>query len=295
MRDRGTRRKSAPLMVGLVVVASAIAVDAGCVGDTGGRRFAFEAAIGGAADEPARFTNERGWTVSLAKANVTVGPIYLNVVAPLTDTSPTARFFGLFVKDAWAHGEGHLGSGRIVGEILSQVTFDARSGALVPFPTAGAITSERIRTADVWFYPAPGIAPETTKIAAVAFDVAGEATRGAEAPVRFRGALVLDDAWLSDTEGTRGALSLAELRKVRGIATDFAASEGGRLEIRFDVRRLFRGADFANLTNNPTDADGTKVLVQAKTGKVTTDQVMTNLYQGLREATGTYAVRWIDP
>ena len=268
----------------------------GCAGGTGSKRFNFEARAGGAVKAtsgPFTFNNQTGWTITLTKADVTIGPLYLNVVPPLRDD--TQSFLDLFVKKAWAHGEGHLGAGRIIGEVLGQVKFSALSSNMVPFPIQGSITQEEVRTAEVWFYPEPGVSPDTTKIDTVALDVAGTATRDG-ASIRFRGALTLNDAWQPDVPtGTRGNLSIAEIRKVRGIQTEFFPSEGGRLEIRVDITRFFRGADFSNLESNPSDKDGTKVLVQSKTGKATTDQVMTNLYQGLREANGTYSVRWTDP
>jgi hypothetical protein len=268
----------------------------GCAGSTGSKRFSFEARAGGVAREgsgPFTFTNQKGWIITLTKADVTIGPVYLNVVPPLRDE--TQGFLDLFVKTAWAHGEGHLNEGRIVGEVLGQLRFSALSSDLVSFPVFGSLTQEEVRTAEVWFYPEPGVSPDTTKIDTVAFDVAGEATKDGST-VRFRGALVLNDAWQPDAPaGSRSTASITDIRKVRGIQTTFFPTEGGRLELRFDVTHLFRGADFGNLASNPSDKDGTKVLVQAKTGKVTTDQVMTNLYQGLRASSGTYAVRWVRP
>lgn len=280
----------------LATTALAPLASAGCAGGTGSKRFSFEARAGGVEREgggPFTFTNQTGWTITLTKANVTIGPVYLNVVPPLRDD--TQSFLDLFIKTAWAHGEGHLSEGRVVGEVLGQLRFDALSPELVPFPVLGSLTQEEVRTAEVWFYPEPGVAAEKTKIDTVAFDVAGEATKGG-ATIRFRGALKLDDAWQPDVPaGARATTPITDLRKVRGIPATFFPSEGGHLELRFDVTRLFRGADFSNLTANPSDKDGAKTLVQAKTGEVTTDQVMTNLYQGLRSSSGTYAIRWVGP
>jgi hypothetical protein len=154
---------------------------------------------------------------------------------------------------------------------------------------------EEVRTAEIWFYPAPGVSADTTNIDTVALAVAGEALRdGARVP--FRGELTLNDDWQPDqASGARGTQSITQIRQVRGIPSTFFPTEGGHLEIRVDVARLFRGADFSNLAPNPSDADGTKRLVQSKTGAYTTDQVMTNLYQGLREVEATYSVRWVAP
>jgi hypothetical protein len=151
------------------------------------------------------------------------------------------------------------------------------------------------RTTDVWLYPAPGVSADTTKIDTVTLDVAGVARRG-DQELRFRGALILNDAWLPDaTAGQRGTTSIALLRRVRGIPSAFTPENGGSLELRFDVRAPFRGADFSNLETSPSDRDGVKLLVQSKSGKNTTDQIMTNLFQGVRATTGTYSVRWASP
>lgn len=266
--------------------------DVGC-GATESKRFAFEARAGGierAPAEPYAFTNPKGWEVTLTKAKVTIGPIYVNVIAPLRQAASRVRL----LPEAHADDQ-HLGEGRVVGEVLGQVTFDALSPALAPFPTSGTITAEQVRTADIWLWPPPGIAPETTNIEAPSVELAGEAVRGAER-VRFRGTLILDEAWASDAQpGERSAVPMTEIRKARGVPASFFPTEGGALEIRVDVRALFRGADFASLAESPEDRDGTKVLVQSKRGKFTTDQVMRNVFQGLRSSSGTYAVRWVSP
>jgi hypothetical protein len=275
----------------------ALTVPSGCAGATDRTKFSFEARAGGAATGLSQadftFTNERNWTITLRKANVTLGPVYLNTVAPLVD-SPTG-FLGHFVRSAHADGGDHLGGGRIVGEVLSQITFNALSSELAPFPLLGTTTDEPVRTTDVWLYPAPGVSADTTKIDTVTLDVAGVARRG-DQELRFRGALILNDAWLPDaTAGQRGTTSIALLRRVRGIPSAFTPENGGSLELRFDVRAPFRGADFSNLETSPSDRDGVKLLVQSKSGKNTTDQIMTNLFQGVRATTGTYSVRWASP
>jgi hypothetical protein len=279
-----------------LVASVGLAAAIGCAGDTGSQRFSFEARIAGsgpATSDDHTFTNEKGWVVALSRASVTLGPVYLNVIPPLTDSS--ASIFRYFIRSAWAHGEGHLDAGRVTGEVLAQVSFDALSTELVSFPKRGDVTQEEVRTADVWFYPEPGVAVDTTKIDTIALDVAGTATR-AGGQVKFRGKLVLNDDWIADqTTGERGNQSITGIRQVRGVPASFFPVEGGQLEIRFDVTRLFRGADFASLKASPTDADGTKVLVQKQNSTSNRDQVMTNLYQGLRETGGTYSMRWVGP
>lgn len=262
----------------------------GCAADTGSQRFVFDAFAGGRADAaaPLTFTNARGWTVTLTRADVTLGPIYLNVAAPLRSArGPLDWLLPLAIAQ-----EEHLAEGRVVGEVLGQVRFSALSAELVPFAVPGDTTREAVRTAEVWFYPEPGVPPEATNIAGAALEVEGTAVRDGAA-LAFRGALVLDDDWLSEQPaGTRGSTSITELRQVRGIEAAFVPSPGGHLELRMDASALFRGADFASLADSPVEPDGTTRLVQER---ATRDQVMGNLYQGLRAADGTYALRWVDP
>lgn len=262
-------------------------------GSTGSTRFRFDARVAGVerdAAEPFTFTNETGWTVTLTKANVTIGPVYLNVIAPLRDEGAFVPWLG--VRHAFGDDD-HLGEGRMVGEVLGQVTFDALSPSFTIFPLPGTMTQEPIRTAEIWLWPPTS--PERVGIDDPVIEMAGEAVR-AGARVRFRGALILNEAWAADAKpGERSAQPITAVRKVRGVPASFFPHEGGALEIRFDVRRLFRGADFASLAANPSDDDGTKILVQSKTGKFTTDQVMKNVSQGLRASSGTFAVRWVLP
>lgn len=279
-------RRARRMLAGL---PAALALLIGCGADTGSQRFGFEARAGGASTAtgaPLEFTNQAGWAISLTRADVTLGPVYLNVQPPLR-----AGWLDWLVRPAFAQTS-HLDTGRVVGEVLGQVTFSALSPELVPFPVLGALAQEEVRTAEVWFYPSPNVPAETTAIDTVALDVAGEASRDG-VTYGFAGQLVLDDDWASQqAAGTRGSSSLVDIRQVRGIAAGFFPEPGGHLELRLDVTRLFRGANFASLEDNPPDASGVRTLVQAPAAR---DQVMSNLYQGLREANGTYAVSWVVP
>ncbi|MCS6898145.1 MAG: hypothetical protein RMJ98_00180 [Myxococcales bacterium] len=285
-------RLTTPALVSFAL--SLLGAPLACVGTTGGEKFEFEAVIGGIErnpEVPYTFLNEYGWTVSLSQADLTVGPLYLNTIAPLGGISFLQRW--LPVREARAHSA-HLGEGRIVGEVLGRVRFDALSPSLISFPARGVISTDEVRSAEVWFYPPADVPPETVKISGAALEVAGEAERGQER-VRFRGRLVLDDDWLPASKpGDRDNTPITAIRQVRGIPARFVPSPGGRLEVRVALAPLFASADFSNLARNPPDPEDpqTRALVQSKTGKYTTDQVMRVIYQGLRAASGTYTVTW---
>lgn len=275
-------------------LAALFAIAAACAGTAGGDRYPFDAYAGGAAradgqsSGPLAFTNDKGWQTTLTRCSVTFGPVYLNTVAPLSGEQTWLG--GWLLPYAHAEGASHLEGGRVVGQVLEQVTIDALSPALRRFGT-GETTQETIRTAEIGFYPPPGVPVDQTRIDQAALDVTGSATKDG-VTVRFRGRLFVDDAWLPDPKpGAPGAASVLALRLVRGIPAAFSPSRGGALEVRVDAKVLFAGADFSSLADNPEDPDGTKILVQSKTGRYTTDQVMRNAFSGLRSV-DAYDVRW---
>lgn len=278
-----------------VLAASLAGVPLACVGTAGGEKFAFDAVVGGIEREPSRpyeFTNDYGWSVELTQADFFLGPLYLNTIAPLGGQG-ASRWLPWPVKAAWA-GDAHLGGGRLVGELLGQVSFSALSPGLTPFPARGVISAERVRSAEIYFYPPADVPPETSKIAVAAVAVAGRAERGGEV-VKFRGKLVLDDTWQPSAQaGDRDNTPITAIRQVRGVAAGFLPTPGGRLELRVDASRLFTAANFSDLAASPADLTdpSARALVQAKSGKFTTDPVMRGVYQGLRASRGTYAVTW---
>lgn len=258
-----------------------------CTESTGGERFDFAAAAGGASESALPFTNQRGWSIDLSRAELSVGPVYLNAAAPLRGQA--VSWWSQWVPMAHAAGEDHLAGGRVLGEVLGRVTFDALSPVLVPFSTPGTATSEQVRTADVWLYPPPGVSAEATKNIPASLSVAGVASRGQDS-IPFRGELKIDENWLPEAlPGSRASRTVMSLRQIRGLSFSFLPKPGGRLEMRVDVRELFRGADFGSLEIAQRAKDGSYVLSQAAGA---TDQVMTNLYQGLRATRGVYAFTW---
>lgn len=287
------RRRALLLLAPVMLAAWAAA----CGGGTGSARFTFNASAGGIerdASQPFSFTNDYDWEVTLTETSLVFGPVYLNTVAPISQQQGfLQQLFG--PKVAWASENSHLGGGRIVGEVLSQIRVDLLSPTLSSFSVPGTLTEELIGSTEVWFYPEPGVAPESTKIDFAALEVRGRATReGISVP--FSGKIYLDDTWItSTTSSATGTASIEDIRQVRGIPSAFFPREddGGSLEIRIDARALFAGADFSNLADSPIDpSDGeSRLLVQSKTGKGT-DQVMRAIYNGLRASRGTYDVRW---
>lgn len=247
----------APVALSLAALALALggagALTAGC-GTTGQARVAFAARAAGFEHPagPVRFTTGAGWTVTLREARVAIGPLYLNTLEPLAcdgceSRTLIDRLSDALVPRAWAHGEGHLGAGRIAAQVTEQVEVDALSPAPVAMGRGGDGVDLPVRSAEVWLYNRDGA------MRGAAIRVAGVAERavdGRAERVPFRGSLVAD----ASITTPQTPLDLA--RRVRGIPVDFTLAEGGTLTARVDPRRWFTGADFAELVESaPLEGD----------------------------------------
>lgn len=221
-------------------LALLLAGAAGCGDTTGSERVRFAVEVGGIerdAAQPLTFTSDQGWEITLSEARVAVGPLYLNTLAPLEGDrrSPLQRLEDLLLPSAYADGESHLSSGRIVAQVTTQVEVDALAPALVAVPGGGDGVSEPALTGEVWLFNRDGA------LGGAAVRVAGVARRdGLEVP--FEGSLVIDQGLVT----TGGSLDAA--RKVRGIPAQVTPAGGGALRVRVDPRGWFEGADFRELT-----------------------------------------------
>lgn len=225
-----------------------------CGDTTGLRHVTFAARAGGFehADGPVRFTTRTGWTVTLSEAHAAVGPVYLNALEPIACDGCQARAIIEALTDvvaprAWAHGESHLGTGQIVGQVTHQIDVDVLSPSLVDVPGGGDGLDQRAHTAEAWLYNREGAT------GGAAIRVRGVATRevdGRTEEVPFASSLVIDERIAT----AQTPLDVA--RRVRGIPVDLTPSDGGALTVRIDPRRWFDGADFSELAPLPVDAQG---------------------------------------
>ncbi|MDB4931911.1 MAG: hypothetical protein JWM10_4395 [Myxococcaceae bacterium] len=244
---------------------------AGCADTTGAQRvtFAVEAAgIERDAAQPLSFTTDQGWTVTLTEARVALGPLYLNTLAPLEGDRRhplRRRVEDFLLPSAYADGESHLGAGRVVGEVTTQVEVDALSPALTPVAGGGDGVAEPSLTAEAWLFNRDGA------LGGAAVRVAGTAHRD-DLDVAFEGALVIDQSLVA------AGGSIDEARKVRGIPARLTLAQGGVLRVRVDPRGWFDGADFRELTAgtardgryrfSPQDNVGRAFLNRARTRAV---------------------------
>lgn len=218
----------------------------GCGDSTVGARVAFEVRVGGLAREgrgALDFETEQGWRVSLTEARIAVGPIYLNTIAPLVARRTVfERLSDLVIAPAWAHGEAHLGAGRVVGQVTTQRIVDVLDPGLQSVPGGGDGVDERVQSLEFWYFNEAAMQGAAVRVAGVA------EREGLRVP--FEGALVIDERLATPQA------PLDVVRRVRGVPADFALTEGGCLTVRVDPRGWFRGADFAELLASPEQPGG---------------------------------------
>lgn len=222
-------------------LALTLALASACGDTTGSQRVSFAVEAAGPerdAAQPLSFDNDQGWTITLTEARVALGPVYLNTLAPL-EGGLWRRIGDALLPSAYAHGGSHLASGRIVGQVTTQVEVDALAPAFAAIPGGGDGVGDAALTAEVWLYNRDGA------LGGAAMRVAGVARR-AEVEVPFEGSLVVDQSLVS-TGGT-----LDEARRVRGIPAALTLVDGGSLRVRVDPRGWFEGADFSELARGTT-------------------------------------------
>jgi hypothetical protein len=245
--------------------------------------FLFEAAAGGVERDATRpfeveETDGRGrvWRVTLTRAVIAVGPVYLNDAVQVSQAQETSCF---------RHG------GRYVGEVLSALQVDALSPALTFFPTAGHGVAEQVRSADLWLTGPPDNADGTTPI----LDVAGVAT-SALGTYPFEGTIALDRRWLAPANPTTpGQNQLCEIRQATNLPASFRTSYGGGLVVRVDPTHWFDRFDFSELKPATQGADAGVQATLYRLGTSPDDDATTRiLVQNLRARSGVYSFQWLQ-
>jgi hypothetical protein len=239
-----------------------------CVGTTGGALVDFPAAAAGAEDatSPIVFDETGGgrvWHVTLTKATLHVGAVYLGLARPVSGAGDTNCI---------------LPPQTYVAEVLSGLDIDLLSPAPQPFPTQGhGITTPAV-AAQVWLTGGDVDSPtDATKILVVM----GEAHDDSGTTVPFEGTITISDNRIPSNQ-TTGANPPCKQRIVSPITTSVAASATGGLLVRIDAKSLFVDVDFSKLQQNvfsddPASADYTQPSIV--------------LYGNLKSS-GTYALSW---
>lgn len=241
---------------------------AACVGTTGGEVVAFGAQLAGPAEVAGHrlaFTSGRGLPVTLTKATVRVGAVYMNRSKPI----PVAQ------------EKACIATGTYVGEVLGGAEADLLSGAPVRFPRGGQGTSEPAVTGELWLNGGDIDALEDKTIVA---SVEGEVVLPAGTKA-FRGAITFGANRRSAAidPARPGADAPCKQRIVAPVPIDLSLAEGGLLTVRVDPRAWFALVTFDDLR----EEGGVLVFDDADTNASSI-----GLADGVRAPQGVYRFEW---
>lgn len=251
-------------------LTASLATLTGCVGSTGGELLAFDAFAAGPEDAVAgqayTFQNSRGYTITLTRARLHVGAVYLNRSRPTSVGSSTSCFL----------------SGVYGAEVTSGLDVDILSSDLQPFPEQGSGTTEPVRTGEVWLFGGKDVNEPSDST--VILDVAGTATKGGvEYP--FEGEITISDNRVVEPSSPAqpGSDPICKQRVVTPIPVEIAMAPADALVLRVDPRGMFANVELSALEQ--VEASPPLYLFRDDGN----DAPSRNLYSGLRAAEGTYS------
>jgi len=214
------------------LLVAALALTVSC-GSTGGDLVEVPFRAGGQAQGPVTFKTPAGWSVTLTKAQLAVGPFYFNAFPPDTQS---------------------FRSGVVLLEATEQVIVDALDPTLKDVPGGADGQTGHAVSVELGLLPPDTTQPYKQRAALEGHVglVAGTATKG-ETTLAFSGPITIDTNLVTPTT------PLVSLQRVRGAAVDLdIAARSQVLELRVDPTHWFDLVDFSDLlTGEPTDGSYT--------------------------------------
>jgi hypothetical protein len=252
----------------------ALALGSACVGSTGSKLVTFQAYAAGPADadptKPLVFDNGRGFHVTLTRAKVHVGGVYLNRSLPVSGSQATACAL----------------PGLYVAEVAGGLDVDALSPVPQPFPAVGDGSTDRARAGEVWLTSGDVNATDDTT---VVLDLAGGAEKDG-ATWAFDGTITIGkNRVIAPKDAAQpGSNPICKQRIVSPIPIDVTPADHGGLLVRLDPRAWLAAVDFSSLSPEPAPS---KRVTFADSPD---DQASIALYTGLRAAGAGYSFSWAD-
>lgn len=258
-------KRSIPLLLVLLLLTA-------CIGTTGSDLVSFPAFAAGPADangQPLAFTNGRGWNITLTKATIHIGAVYLNRSVPVSGGQERECFL----------------PGVYVAEVLEEIDVDVLSSTPQPFPGVGNGTEDRAATGEVWL---SGKRIDALDDRTTIADVAGTATRDGVS-MRFEATITIGkNRVAASTDPARpGANPLCAERIVTPIPVDVTPRGAGALVVRIDPRGWFANVELEELERVSPETDLRRFPDD------NSNQPASNLYRGLRSSTGVYTFEWM--
>jgi hypothetical protein len=215
----------------LILVAAALPA-LSCTGTTGYQLVVFNAVAEGPADAQAGYTfsNELGFQVTLTKAVMHVGALYLDQSVPTAGS---------------AEGTCTL-PGTYVGEVRDGRDVDMLDPTPQAFPAQGDGSTIPAAVGQVWL-SGPDVNSMSSQ--ADALDIEGTVARLDGTSFPFFGAISIDTSSFPPPQSAAlpGTSPICEQRIVREILVDITLSQGGTLILHLDPKALFSNVDFSGV------------------------------------------------
>lgn len=244
----------------------------GCGETTGGARVSFSAFAAGAESAtgaPLTFTNHQGYSVTLTRAKLHIGAMYLNQTVPTSGAQETSCVL----------------PGTYVAQVLSSIDVDVLSAQLQPFPSPGHGIETEAKVGELWL---TGGDISATEDPTVILDAAGTASlSGQSYPFEARLTIGRNRQIPTKDPAYPGSNPICKQRIVTPIFASITPTEGGKLILRVDPRGMFDGVDFSVL---PKVSDAPLLYRFSDQNDNAADL---SLFQyGLRARTQVYSFSW---
>ena len=259
-------------------------ISVACVGTTGSDLVEFDVYAAGPdgaqSHAPLTFTTRRNWDVSLTRARLHIGAMYLNRATPVSGAQSTSCTLpGLYVASI---------PGGLVSEDQNHWTYvDALDSTPQPFVVKGEGTADHASSAAIWLTGGDINAEEDSTWIV---DVAGTATTQSQS-IPFEGHVTIgkNRALPAPDPAMPGANPICRQRIVSPIAANITPTIGGSLLLRVNPAGWFANVDFAALGTSPSNPS---MYVFADDNS---NQPSLNLYQtGLMAIEGVYTLAWVS-
>lgn len=244
-----------------------------CIQTTGGNVVSFDVQARGTAEAASTFTTPSGFDVTLTRARITVGAVYLNQQNP----------------QSYSLEQACIQEGIYSGEVRGGLVIDGLSVDAQPFPVRGNGTDAPTRAAELWLTGGDVLANEDRT---VVLDVAGTATRGADTfPFDAAFTIGSNRAVPPRNPALPGSNPLCRQRIVSPVAFDATLTEGSTVTLHVDPRAWFAAVDFSGLTK----VSDTPLLYRFTDSQESSAQPDKALFNALRSAQGPYRLELNAP
>ncbi|MBL9003994.1 MAG: hypothetical protein JNJ46_07090 [Myxococcales bacterium] len=265
-------KRTATWLAPIAGLAVSLGCWAGCGDTTGGARVAFDVAAAGPSDATGgalTFMSPQGYRVTLDRARLYIGALYLNQTVPTSGAQET----------------GCIRPGIYVAQATGSLWVDALSPQQQPFATRGEGIASEAKAGELWL-----TAGDIQRIDdnTVIVDAAGTAQRGGQSyPFEAQLSIGRNRLIPSMDPAYPGTNPICKQRIVSLIPTDLIPQEGGTLLLRIDPRRWFDTVDFSQV---PKVQDSPALYRFSNRNDNPADLSLFN--NGIRSRSGPYSFSW---